>query len=140
LAKVKAKPLDSPFWKRLMRVKEDFLCRESFTVDNGQNTRFWEDVWLGNKPLAEQYTFLYNIAQRKQVSVANMLSQNPVNITFHRTLLDNRWFLWLQLVERLMNVQLNNEKVVFVWSLRMSGNFSVKSMYLDWLDDGTKFL
>jgi hypothetical protein len=140
LAEVKAKPLDSPFWKGLMRVKEDFLCRGSFIVDNGQNARFWEDVWLGNKPLAEQYPFLYNIVRQKQVSVANMLNQNPVNITFRRTLLDNHWFLWLQLVERLMNVHINNEKYVFVWSLRMSRNFSVKYVYLDWLYDGTKFL
>jgi hypothetical protein len=31
-----------------------------------------------------------------------------------------------------------NEKDLFVWSLTMSRNFSVKSMYLDLLDDGTK--
>jgi hypothetical protein len=47
LAKVKVKPLESPFWKGLMKVKEDFLCRDSFTVGNGQDTRFSEDVWLG---------------------------------------------------------------------------------------------
>jgi hypothetical protein len=70
LAEVQAKPLDSPFWKGLMRIKEDFLSRGSFTVGNGQDTRVWEDVWLGNKSLAEQYPSLYNIVQRKQVSVA----------------------------------------------------------------------
>jgi hypothetical protein len=99
LAKVEAKPLDSPFCKVLRRVKEDFLCRGSFTEGNGQDTRFWEDVWLGNKSLAEKYPSLFKIVQRKQVSVANMLNKKRLNITFRRTLSDNHWILWLQLVE-----------------------------------------
>jgi hypothetical protein len=39
-----------------------------------------------------------------------------------------------------MGVQLSNEKDKFVWSLTTSGLFTIKSMYLDLLDDGTKFL
>jgi hypothetical protein len=76
------KPTDSPFWKGLMKVKEDFFRKGSFTVDNGEGTRFWEDTWLGSKPLADQYPSLYNIVQRKQVSIANVLNHNPLNITF----------------------------------------------------------
>jgi hypothetical protein len=38
-----------------MRVKEDFFSRGTFKVGNGENTRFWEDTWLGDKPLAQQY-------------------------------------------------------------------------------------
>jgi hypothetical protein len=39
-----------------------------------------------------------------------------------------------------MNVQLNNEKDTFVWGLTTSGQFTVKSMYSDLLDDNTKYL
>jgi hypothetical protein len=39
-----------------------------------------------------------------------------------------------------MDLQLSNENDKFVWSLTTSGVFTVKSMYLDLLDDGTKFL
>jgi hypothetical protein len=68
-------------------------------------------------------------------------SQNgcTVNITFRRTLTDNRWQLWLQLVQRLMPIQLNNEKDEFIWGLTTNGIFTVKSMYLDLLDDDTIF-
>jgi hypothetical protein len=59
------KPIDSPFWKGLMKVKEEFFNRGSFIVGNSEDTRFWEDVWLGNTSLAEQYPYLYNIVQRK---------------------------------------------------------------------------
>jgi hypothetical protein len=73
-------------------------------------------------------------------SVASVLNQNPLNIAFHHTLGHNRWRLWLQLVQRLLQVQLNDGKVVFVSGLTSSGIFSVKSMYLDLLDDDTKYL
>jgi hypothetical protein len=39
-----------------------------------------------------------------------------------------------------MTVQLNDEKDVFVWGLTTSRVFTVKSMYLDLLDDDIKYL
>ena len=50
LSQVKAKPSDSPFWRGLMNVKDDFFSRGSFNIGNGENVSFWEDVWLGDKP------------------------------------------------------------------------------------------
>ena len=35
---------DSHFWKGLMKVKDQFLSLGSFKVNNGAQTRFWEDV------------------------------------------------------------------------------------------------
>jgi hypothetical protein len=104
------KTSDSPFWKGLMKVKDEFFSRGSFDVGNGEDTRFWEDAWLGNKPLAVQYPYLYNIVQRKNVSVAIVLNQNPLNIAFCRTLTGNRWDMLLHLVQRLINVELTNER------------------------------
>ena len=40
LSEVQAKPTDSPFWKGLMRVKNDFFNRGSFKVGNGRMVRF----------------------------------------------------------------------------------------------------
>jgi hypothetical protein len=57
--------IDSPLWKGLMKVKEKFFARGNFKVGNGENTRFWEDTWLGDKPLSMQYPPLYGIVQRK---------------------------------------------------------------------------
>jgi hypothetical protein len=90
LSQVKVKSSDSPFWKGLMKLKEDFFERGSFIVGNGESARFWEDTWLGNLPLAQQYPSLYIIAQRKQVSVALVLSQTPLNIGFRQALSGNR--------------------------------------------------
>jgi hypothetical protein len=40
LLQVQVKPTDSPFWKGIMRVKDDFFRRGSFVVRDGMKTRF----------------------------------------------------------------------------------------------------
>jgi hypothetical protein len=44
----------------LMKVKDTFfqLCRRC--VGNGKETRFQEDLWIGNKPLCTRFARLYN--------------------------------------------------------------------------------
>ena len=100
-------PTDSPFWKGLMRVKSAFFNRTKFIVGAGNDTRFWEDTWLGETLLALQYPSLFNIVQRREAYVATVLQSNPLNIQFRRTLAGNRWEVWLHLVRRLMDVQLS---------------------------------
>ena len=123
-----------------MKVKDEFFIRGKFNLGNGTSTRFWEDVWLGDSPLSQQHASLYNIVNGKQDSVTDVLGVTPLNISFRRTLIPNKWVMWLELVERLMDVNLSNEKDIFCWKLTSSGVFTVKSMYLDILDDQTKYL
>ena len=40
LSQVTARPFDSPFWKGLMKVKDDFFSRGFFKVGDGMSTRF----------------------------------------------------------------------------------------------------
>ena len=131
LAQVTAKPTDSPFWKGLMKTKVAFFRRVKFRVGNGNNTRFWEDIWLGDTPLAVQYPSLYNIIQRKEDYVATILNLVSLNIHFRRSLVGERWDAWLHLVRRLMNVQLSDNVDTIRWSLPTTGVFSMKSMYID---------
>ena len=91
LAQVEAQPTDSPFWKGLIKVKQDFFARGFFKLGNGEITRFWEDTWLGNSPLKDQYPLLYNIVQHKEVSVHHVLhSAPPINLSFRRALSGNK--------------------------------------------------
>ena len=132
LSQVKVKPSDSPFWKGIMKVKDDFFLRGSFQVGDGQSVRFWEDIWLGDEPLAAQYQSLFNIVRHKNVLVADVLANAPpLNIEFRRALTGNKWTSWLHLVQRLMGVSLSDDQDSFRWNLTLSGSFSVKSMYLD---------
>jgi hypothetical protein len=43
---------------------------------------FWEDTRLGNTPLSLQYPYLYNIVQRREILVDNIMPQIPLNIGF----------------------------------------------------------
>jgi hypothetical protein len=140
LSQVTTKPTDSPFWKGLMGVKDDFFSRGSFKVGNGQNMRFWEDIWLGDQPLAKQYPSLYNIVRRRNVLVSDVLTSNPLNIEFTRTLSTDKWEVWLLLLQRLIRVNLTEDPDVFVWKLTTNGVFSVKSMYTDMMNGHTVFL
>jgi hypothetical protein len=140
LSQVTAKPSDSPFWKGLMGVKDEFFSRGSFTVGNGQSTRFWEDTWLGDRPLAEQFPSLYNIVRWRNVLVSDVLIGNPLNIEFRRNLSNDRMDVWLLLLQRLIRINLSADPDIFVWKLTTSGIFSVKSMYADIMNGYTVFL
>jgi hypothetical protein len=111
-----------------MKMKDDFFKRGYFNIGNGKNTSFWGDKWLGDVPLSQQYPSLFSIVERKQVSVADVLANRPLHVTFRRTLTPNKWALWLELAERLMYIQLTNP-----------GSCTVKS-YLNLLDDKTRYL
>ena len=53
-----------------MNIKEIFMGFGLFKVKDGSQTRFWEDTWLGNKPLKDKFPLLFNIVRRKQDSLA----------------------------------------------------------------------
>jgi hypothetical protein len=62
-------------------VNDEFLWG-SLIIGNGMNTKFWEDNWLGNKPLGEQYQSLYNIFHHKNFTVENVLGFVNIDIGF----------------------------------------------------------
>jgi hypothetical protein len=37
---------DSHFWARLMALKKFFFRHGTFSINDGTQIRFWEDVWL----------------------------------------------------------------------------------------------
>jgi hypothetical protein len=89
LKQVSSKPNDSHFWRGLMRIKDEVLSNDSFVIKIGTNTRFWDDTWIGDKPLKDTYPSLYHIAQDKHVTVSKVLSSRPLNISFRWSLVDN---------------------------------------------------
>ena len=114
-----------------MKVKQSLFNRTNVVIGNGASTRFWEDTWLGETPLAIQYPSLYRIVQRREVFVATVFQSIPLNIQFRRSLVGNRWEDWLRLVRRLMDVHLSQQPDELRWKLTRSGVFTVKSMYID---------
>ena len=113
-----------------------FFRRVKFLVGNGMSTRFWEDTWLGETPLAVQYPTLYNIVQRKEDYVGTVLHTIPLNIQFRRALVGERWNAWMHLVRRLMDVQLSDQSDSMQCKLAKNGIFTVKTFYMDLINSG----
>jgi hypothetical protein len=129
IGEIQRKPGDSQFWSGLMKIKDCFLTLGSFHLNNGENTRFWEDKWIGNIPLKEQYPSLFSIARHKHKTVASAFSTIPLNISFRRSLLGANLVSWHNLVARIGHVTLNDRSDVFRWGLNQNGTFSVRTMY-----------
>jgi uncharacterized protein (DUF1684 family) len=94
-----------------MHIKNEVLSKGSFIINDGTNTRFWEDTWLGDKTLKDTYPSLYHIARDRKVTVSKVMSSIPLNISFSRSLVDNNLRHWLHLVARVSYVDLVDGKV-----------------------------
>jgi hypothetical protein len=86
LGQIQRKLGDSQFWAGLMKVKDLFLGFGTFQLNNGTNIRFWEDIWMGNRALKEQFPHLYKLVRHKHDTVASMFSTVPLHISFRRSL------------------------------------------------------
>jgi hypothetical protein len=107
-----------------MQVKKLVLERGRFKIQNGTQTRFLEDLWIGREPLMTKFPSLYNIVRKKNASVTQVLSTIPLNVSFRRALVGDNWAKWLQLVESFINVHLGEQTDSFIWT--KSKSLSVK--------------
>ncbi|WVZ91755.1 hypothetical protein U9M48_037881 [Paspalum notatum var. saurae] len=132
------RPGVSHFWARLMDVKQDFISLGSFQIGDGSQVRFWEDTWCGNQPLKNIYPSLFNIVRKKGATVADVMSSIPLNVSFRRGLYGERLHAWNELVGRIMNLELREERDVFKWGLNKTGVFTVRSMYKYLINKGIR--
>jgi hypothetical protein len=78
--------------------------------------------------------------RHKNVRVADVLTQTPLNVGLTRVLRDGRCERWLHLVQRLINVQLFEEPDSFIRHLTTFGIFTVKSLYEEYMNEDTRYL
>jgi hypothetical protein len=109
-----------------------------FNVKDGSQTRFWADTWLGNKPLKDRFLGLFNIVRKKQDTIATVMRSPLLHISFRRNLVGANLTNWLRIVAFLRQVNLLQERDVFVWGLKASGAFTVKSMYAALINNGVR--
>jgi hypothetical protein len=81
---------DSHFWSGLMALKKFFFRCGTLSINDGSQIWFWEDIWLDNAPLWEQYPDLYNIVRHKGDTIAKIMATSPPDVTFIRDLLGPR--------------------------------------------------
>lgn len=136
LTQATKKPSDSHFWAGLMKIKDQFLQCGHFKINSGSEIRFWEDTWIGDRTFGITYPNLYNLARKKDASMAQLMNSTPYNVSFRRGLVGNNLQAWHDLVATIVTTSLNGNSDVFVWDLHSSGTFSVKSIYKALIQDG----
>ena len=99
-----------------------------FQLNDGNQIGFWDDKWLGNRTLREQYPALFNIVRKKHAIVASVFDRVPLNAS--------QLASWHELVARISHVHLNNNVDVFRLNLNQSGMFTVSSMYTALITNG----
>jgi len=93
---------------------------------------------LGNKQLKDKFPSLFNIVRRKQKSIASVMSSPILNVTFRRNLVGRNLANWQRIVTSLQQVNLVEERDAFIWGLKASGTFTIRSMYAALINNGIK--
>jgi hypothetical protein len=106
-----------------------FFGLGSFFIKDGSEIRFWEDKWLGNATLQEQYPALYSIVRHEGDTIAKVMGNSPPSVTFRRDLSGQRLVAWNALLQCLANIQLQDGHDEFRWNLHENRKISVASMY-----------
>jgi hypothetical protein len=119
---------DSHFWAGLMALKNFFLPSWYF-INDGSQIQFWEDTWLDNVPLQDQYPALYSIVHYKSDTIAKVMATSPPAVSFRWDLLGNRLTTWNTLQQCLESIQLSPGPDESRWNLQTNGTFSVDPLY-----------
>ena len=76
---------------------------------------------VGDSPIQQQYPSLYKIVHQKNVLVYDVFQgAPPLNMSFRRVLVGDRWDAWSQLCLRLMDITLIDNNDSFVWKFTMN--------------------
>lgn len=103
----KAKSSGSAFWNGIQAVRPAFSVGARFSVNNGMSTRFWLDSWLGQTPLWQSHTAIFQLATDTNILVGEALRSHPPAIHFMRTLDPAEEASWADLVAMLGGRQLS---------------------------------
>lgn len=102
---VKHKVGDSQFWASFLKIKDVFyqFCKKK--LGDGQNTRFWGDIWVDDKPLKIAYSRLYFLCFDHNIAMAEAIQKGWEGFRFRRNLHGETLELWRNLKMRCERVE-----------------------------------
>ncbi|GJX73169.1 RNA-directed DNA polymerase, eukaryota, reverse transcriptase zinc-binding domain protein [Tanacetum coccineum] len=98
-------------------------------VGNGKTTKFWDDIWIGSKPLKLLFPRIYALDNIKDATICMKLNEPSLDNNFRRSIrggIEQSQFK--ELTDLLIPIVLNPCPDRWFWSLEGSGEFSVASI------------
>ncbi|GJV31290.1 hypothetical protein Tco_1391690 [Tanacetum coccineum] len=98
-------------------------------VGNGESTKFWDDIWIGSKPLKLLFPRIYALDNIKDATICMKLNEPSLDNNFRRSIrggIEQSQFK--ELTDLLIPIVLNPCPDRWFWSLEGSGEFSVASI------------
>ncbi|XP_021991211.1 uncharacterized protein LOC110887966 [Helianthus annuus] len=105
-------------------------------VGNGLTTRFWRDIWITDQPLLKRFPDLFNLAKRKNDSVASYL-QSPVTNGFwswdwvRAPESPSEWSSFATLMAMLQQVVFSGGKDCWAWQNDAGNPLEVKTVRME---------
>lgn len=96
-----------------------------------KNTRFWEDVWIDDKALKDEYPRLYDLCFDHDITTAEAILKGWMGFKFRRTLLGGTLEPWNNLKDRREETGMGSGKDRVKWVLTGDKQFPVKSLYTE---------
>nr|GFA01596.1 RNA-directed DNA polymerase, eukaryota [Tanacetum cinerariifolium] len=106
----------------------DFLSLCSKRIGNGDNSKFWLDIWIGNSTLRDKFPRLFGLELDKKISVARKMT-SQLDSSFRRPVrggIETDQFASLQ--ELIDSVDLSNAPDCWVCNSSEDGIFRVKDI------------
>ncbi|WMV33005.1 hypothetical protein MTR67_026390 [Solanum verrucosum] len=98
-------PYERGLWRTIRNQWQKMWGNFVIKLGNGRKTMFWNDVWVGQTPLRQQFPNIYNLNQQKLATI----------LEFYNTLEQAK--------------SLNFEEDKLLWKLDKDGKFRVKAAY-----------
>ena len=129
-------------WRDISAQMNSFAPCFKLMVGNGQKVRFWEDVWLQDRPFSLTFPRLYRLSRFCNTTIASLASPNTFPVSwdfgFRRSLNDEEVGELSVLLVLLERVNLNSARAdTRSWNLETSGFFSSKSFYKFLIDNSS---
>ncbi|GJV57301.1 RNA-directed DNA polymerase, eukaryota [Tanacetum coccineum] len=128
--------ISGSIWQELVR---EFAALKSKGIDcvsfikqklgNGENTLFWEDIWLGDSALKMTHPRLFALELKKDITVAEKMGNASLNLSFRRLprsgIEDEQYKNLVSITSDVLLPQMHDR---WSWSLNASGDFTVRSV------------
>jgi hypothetical protein len=112
-----------------MSVREDVVRGLTYILGDGKKIRFWLDVWRDNCALKVTFPRLFEICNQQEWSVARVLRDGNLNLTFRRNFGAAQVVEWADLTAMMENISLTQTSDTMRWVFEKSGQFSTASLY-----------